>query len=207
MIRLFPCLPCDLHGLVYSYLDWTEKMIFISVSKEIHSLSRSYREIRLNKPSSIKYALNEDSFRDRVCSLVLPCHVALNLCCDRQPNFKITDETLIHLGNVGSLNISYCQRFTNAGLAYLHNVNNLNLLFCNQITDEGLRHLGNLQSLNLSFCDQITDAGLAYLGHLKKINLSYCHRITDAGLVHLKNLRQLLSLSFLGADLDDLDSD
>jgi hypothetical protein len=112
---MFPCLPCDLHGLVYSYLDWTEKMIFISLCKEIYSLSRSYREMRLDKPSSLKYALNEDSFRDRVCSLVLPCHVALDLCHDHE----IIDEILIRLADVGALNLSRCRGFTDAGLAYL----------------------------------------------------------------------------------------
>jgi hypothetical protein len=71
-------LPCDLHGLVYSYLEWNEKMIFISFSKEISSLSRSYREMKLKKTFSLEYALNE-SFRESVCSLVLPCHVELDL--------------------------------------------------------------------------------------------------------------------------------
>jgi hypothetical protein len=36
-------LPCDLHGLVYSYLEWREKMIFILVSKEISSLHKLSR--------------------------------------------------------------------------------------------------------------------------------------------------------------------
>jgi hypothetical protein len=150
MIRLFPWLPCDLHGLVYSYLDWREKMIFISVSKEIHSLSRSYREMRLKQSSSIKYALNEESFRDRVCSLVLPCHVALDLCHSDKILDEISDEILIHLADVGSLNLSWCHGFTDAGLASLGNLKDIILSSCHQITDAGLRHLGNLHSLDLS---------------------------------------------------------
>jgi hypothetical protein len=184
---LFPSLPCDLHGLIYSYLDWTEKKIFICVCKEIYSLSRSYREMRLNEPSSLKYALNEESFRDRVCSLVLPCHVTLELW----PFHVITDAVLIHLGDVGSLDLSHCLGFTDGGLAYLGNLKEIDLSYCQQITDAGLRHLGSLQSLNLSHCRGFTDAGLAYLGNLKEINLSYCPQITDEGLRHLGNLLSL----------------
>jgi hypothetical protein len=104
--------------------------------------------MRLNKHSSRKYALNEESFRDRVCSLVLPCHVALELFGYQE----ITDAALVNLGNVGSLNLSYCRGFTDAGLAYLGNLKEINLSSCSQITDAGIRHLGNLQSLNLSLC-------------------------------------------------------
>jgi hypothetical protein len=50
-------LPCDLHGLVYSYLERREKMIFISLSKEISSLSRNYRQMKLKKTFSLEYAI------------------------------------------------------------------------------------------------------------------------------------------------------
>jgi hypothetical protein len=155
-------LPCDLHGLIYSYLEWDEKLIFISLSEEITSLSKSYREMRLSRFSSFEYALHE-SFREIVCSSVLPCHVELDLCVDG------TDAELIHLGNVYSLTLARCHL----------------------ITDEGLRHLGNLQSLNFTGCRGFTDAGLAYLGNLKEIKLSYCQQITDAGLRHLGNVQSL----------------
>jgi hypothetical protein len=200
ILRLFPCLPCDLHGLVYSYLSWREK-IFISVSKEIYYLSKSYREIRLNKPSSLQYALNEESFRDRVCSLVLPCHVTLRL----RHREQISDAALTHLGNVGSLSLSCCIGFTDAGLSSLGNLKEIDLLGCRQLTDTGLLHLGNLQSLDLTGCRGFTDTGLAYLGNLEKINLSYCHlchlgnlrslKFTDAGLAYLGNLKKI-DLSF-----------
>jgi hypothetical protein len=121
--------------------------------------------MRLKKPSSIKYAINE-SFRERVCSLVLPGHVQLDL-----RSLHCTDVELINLGNVHSLKI-----------------------LRDHVTDAGLSHLGNLQSLNLSECEGFTDTGLAYLRNLKKINLTSCHQITDEGLRHLGNL-QILDLS------------
>jgi hypothetical protein len=89
--------------------------------------------MRLNKPSSLKYVLS-GSFRDRVCSSVLPCHVALRFCEDIYV-------PLIDLGNA-----SDCLRITGAGLAYLGNVREIDLS-----SNEGLRHLGNLQSLVLSW--------------------------------------------------------
>jgi hypothetical protein len=188
-------LPCDLHGLVYSYLEWNEKLIFILVSKEISSLSSSYREMRLKKTFSLEYALNE-SFRERVCSLILPCHVKLDLSgCHDSPctdatlihlgnvhslklsrNHLVTDQGLRHLGNLHSLDLSSCRGITDAGLAYLGNLKAISLSDCHQVTDGGLRHLGNLQYLDLSCCEGFTDAGLAYLGSLKEINLCACRR-------------------------------
>jgi hypothetical protein len=176
-------LPCDLHGLVYSYLEWDEKMIFISLSKEISSLSRSYREMRLNYSFSHKYSFRK-KFRDRVCAVVLPCHIDLNLSSWDGERDPITDECLHQLRDVRCLDLSCSRGFTYADLA-----------FRQQITDIGLRHLGNLQSLDLSYCRGFTDAGLAYLRNLKKINLACCDQITDEGLRHLGNL-QSLGLSF-----------
>jgi hypothetical protein len=137
-------LPCDLHGLVYSYLEWKEKMSFILVSKEITSLSRSYREMRINRGCSVKYVDPYDDvlrrpFRDCVYSLVMPCHVELNLSLFRSAGL-LTDEYLRHLGNLQSLNLSESRGFTDAGLAYLGDLKKINLSSCQQITDEGLRH-------------------------------------------------------------------
>jgi hypothetical protein len=180
----FSSLPSELHGLIYSCLAWQEKMVFMTLSKEISSLSRSYREMRLNKTFSLEYALNE-SFRDRVSSLASPCHVDLNLSWDDQ----ITDELISHLGNVRMINLSFCKQITDAGLAHLGNVKEIHLSSCHQITDEGLRHLGNgkVQILDLYCCHGFTDAGLAHIGNVKEIDLSCCHQITDEGLRHLGN--------------------
>jgi hypothetical protein len=91
--------------------------------------------MRLKYTFSLEYALKE-SFRESVCSLVLPCHVKLDLSWSRDS----TDATLIHVGNVHSLKLSGCQK----------------------ITDAGLRHLGNLQYLNLSSWKGITDGRAVY---------------------------------------------
>jgi hypothetical protein len=177
-MSLLQSIPSELHGLIYSCLTWKEKMTFMTLSKEISSLSRSYREMRLKPNFSLEYALNE-SFRDRVSSLASPCHVDLKLTQHDQQ--KITDEFISHVGNVRMINLSTCQGFTNAGLAHLGNVKEINLWCCHQITDEGLRHLGNgkVQILKFSHCHGFTDAGLAHLGNVKEIHLSLCHQITD----------------------------
>jgi hypothetical protein len=184
----FSSLPSELHGLIYSCLIWKEKMVFMTLSKEISSLSRSYREMRLKKTFSLEYALNK-SFQDRVSSLASPCHVDLNL----PRHDQITDELISHLGNVRMIRLPFCHQITDAGLAHLGNVNKIDLSGCSQITDEGLRHLGNgnVQILNLTRCQGFTDAGLAHLGNVREIYLSYCHQITDAGLAHLGNVKEI----------------
>jgi hypothetical protein len=159
-------LPCDVHGLVYSYLSWKEKLNFISICKEFYlSSSRSYREMRLGLRESLKYARNE-SFRQRVCTLVLPYHVSLDLRWCRQ----INDNDLMRLSNVQALNLSWCCGITDAGLAHLGNLQEINLSNCDQITDQGLRHLGNVVSLNLSSCPGITPAGVALLEKSRSIS-------------------------------------
>jgi hypothetical protein len=172
-------------------------MTFMTLSKEIFSLSRSYREMKLDHTFSRECAVNE-SFRDRVSSLASPYHIDLGL----PRHDQITDELISHLGNVRTIDLYFCKQITDAGLAHLGNVKKINLSYCYQITDEGLRHLGHgkVQILNLSHCRGFTDAGLAYLGNVKEINLSFCHQITDEGLRHdwsnliIQNLDQSLRL-------------
>jgi hypothetical protein len=208
------CLPSDLHGLIYSYLEWKEKLIFIHISKGIYSFSRNYREMSLNKVFSLQYATNE-YFRGRVSSLVLHSHVDLYLtCCSQITDLElsqlggddireidlsgcdqITDEGLCHLRNLQSLDLSRCTGITDAGLSNLRNLKELFLTWCPQITDHGLCRLGNLQYLNLSYCLGITDAGLVSLRNLKEINLQGCDQITDEGLRHCCHLDSL-NLSF-----------
>jgi hypothetical protein len=189
-------LPCDLHGLVYSYLEWEDKLIFISLSKEISSLSKELSRDE-TRQALLSQIFIQDSFRDRVCTLVLPCHIDLNLSSWDGERNPTTDECLYRLRDVRCLRLSYCGGFTDAGLAYLRNLNQIYLCGCHQITDEGLRHLGNLESLNLSDCRGITDVGLMSLKKLKEIILYGCRQITDEGLRHLGNL-QYLDLSSEG---------
>jgi hypothetical protein len=66
--------------------------------------------MRLNKPSSIKYADNKESFRDTIYSLALLCHVGLNFSDSWR-----TDAFLARLDEVGALNLSRCHRITDAG--------------------------------------------------------------------------------------------
>jgi hypothetical protein len=194
---LLPCLPSDLHGLVYSYLDWKEKKIFISLCKEIYSLSRRYREIRLTKPSSLEYALNKESFRERVYSLALPCHMALRFCesisaaGNTSDCLRITDAGLANLGNVKEIDLSGCRQITNEGLRHLRNLQSLDLSNCREITDEGLLYLGNVKVIKLGGCEQITDAGLRHLGNVQSLDLSCCRKITDAGLAYLGNVKEI----------------
>jgi hypothetical protein len=90
-------LPCDLHSLIYSFLEIEEKLIFISISKEITSHARSYRVMGFSK-LSLEYVHNE-SFRKQVSSLVLPCHLELHFTFENE----ITDAELSSLEDVGFL--------------------------------------------------------------------------------------------------------
>jgi hypothetical protein len=98
--------------VVYSFLDWVDKIAFISLSKEISANSRTYRELKFNKTFSVEYALNE-SFRERVHNLSLSCNLSLNLSKYQ----VITGQIISQLGNVCSLNLGRCQQITDAGVS------------------------------------------------------------------------------------------
>jgi hypothetical protein len=183
-------LPIDLLSLIYDDLEWTEKMIFILISRKIYFNSKSYRELRL-KPTSARNFVFDELFRTKVSDLVCPRKIELDLSSCGQ----ITDEVLAHLGNIRSLNLSTCRRVTDAGLAHLSDVHSLDLSFCHRITDEGLQHLQLVHTLKLRHCRRITDAGLIYLRNVRSLDLGACHQITDAGLAHLSGVHSLV-LSF-----------
>jgi len=70
----------------------------------------------------------------------------------------------------------------------------LDLSGCERVTDAGLAHLKGLtalQSLNLMGCDEVTDAGLAHLKALtalQRLGLTGCDKVTDAGVADLKKV-------------------
>ena len=83
----------------------------------------------------------------------------------------------------------------------LPNLTSLDLSECQKITDAGLKHLSsmkNLTSLDLRDCDQITDDGLGHLKdlpNLTSLDLSGCWKITDDGLGHISSMPNLTSLN------------
>jgi hypothetical protein len=162
----------ELHGLIYSYLDWGEKLNFISISREIYLSSGNYRQLKLKQGTSRQY-VSDELFRKRLNSLVSRCNIELNL-----------------------------QRYdlvTNAEMESLE-VQSLDITGCKQISDAGLAHLGGVRSLNASNCNRITDAGMIYLGRVHHLVLLGCTQITDAGLTHLGWWRSYVILITLSSD-------
>jgi hypothetical protein len=97
-----------------------------------------------------------------------------------------------------------------AGLAHLRGLTglqSLDLSECERVTDAGLAHLAGLtglQSLDLGGCEQgkrVTDAGLAHLRGLtglRSLDLrGRRQQVTDAGLAHLRGLTGLQSLQVM----------
>jgi hypothetical protein len=125
----------DVHSLIYSYLESSERIIFLSVAKEIFLNSKCYRQLSLNGTIAREYLFNK-LFRERVDEKILPYNLSLDLA---QGKVKVNE-------------IGF-QKVTDAYVASLGGVHTLNLRSCYWITNEGIRHLGNVHTLLLSGCD------------------------------------------------------
>jgi hypothetical protein len=167
-----PILPSDCHSLIYCFLGSAdERLSFLSLAREIYFKSQSYREMKLSPTASRQYALNQ-SFREKIHSLVRPGHLHLNLSNFRQ----LTQINLAELRHARTLLLSNCSQLTDASVASLSlgQVETLDLSKCNQVSDEGVAHLGHVHCLNLSMCYRVTDEGLRHLGNVQTLLLSCC---------------------------------
>jgi hypothetical protein len=180
-----PSLPVDLLGHIYSFLKWEERLLFLLISKQIHSTSILYRDMRFSQRFTEEYALNQN-FRERVQTLSLPPNVRFHLSV-LSP--QLTDEAFSHLGRVAMLTIGNCSTLIDDNLRHFGRVHTLSLTTGLRITDVGLSHLGSVQSLSLRSFPHITDTGVAHLSHVHTLRLIDCPRVTDAVLYHLSGVR------------------
>ncbi len=118
-----------------------------------------------------------------------------------------------HAGRLVRLDLSGCEKVTDAGLvpvAALPNVTHLNLYGCRELTATGVAHIAfvarmtTLVRLDLTRCTRLTDAALAPLAglpHLEHLSLAGCEWVTDAGLAALAPARSLKVLSVRGTQI------
>ncbi len=90
------------------------------------------------------------------------------------------------LGNVHTLNLSYCINIKDVSM--LSRVHTLNLTCC-VISD--VSALGNVYNLNLSHCRNITD--VSTLGNVHNLNVEGCYNITN-----LSSIRNVNTLDLYG---------
>ncbi|KAM8892103.1 F-box and leucine-rich repeat protein 13 isoform 2-T2 [Spinachia spinachia] len=120
----------------------------------------------------------------------------------------MTDSTLKSVGdlqNLHSLDISLCNRVSDAGIEYLiegsssTKLRELNVSCCSLITDTSVmriaQRLCKLYQLNLSYCERLTDVSLEWLSgsSICSLDISGCD-IMDQGLAALEgiNLKKLV---------------
>jgi len=111
---------------------------------------------------------------------------------------------------IGSIDLSLCEKITNASLPLLTTITGLKKLNLEKtkITDAGLAHLNTLAQLthlNLSRT-QIMDIGLNHLSTLSALTVLDLGltKITDAGLAHVSNFSALTHLTLWGTEITDI---
>lgn len=119
---------------------------------------------------------------------------------------KVTDDGMIHLAAIDTLEYLDLPGITDKGIETVANMKNLKTLnigggpSCN-VTDAALKDLSKVKSLEGLVIpgSNLTDAGMEYLArltNLKTLQLHFSSDLTDEGLAKLKTLRLLESLIF-----------
>ena len=151
---------------------------------------KKYINYKLNKQYSLMYydyILFRNIVLNKIFNPIKQLHLNLNGCKN------ITDVST--LGNVHTLDLSYCEI---TDVSALGNVHTLNLRYCENITD--VSALGNVHTLILSECENITD--VSALGHVHTLNLWRCYKITDVsalGNVHTLILWKCINITDVSA--------
>jgi len=126
---------------------------------------------------------------------------------DLRGSQELTDEGLMQLSNLGSLEIAKldnCHSLVGKGLVALsssHRLHTLSLANCRRLTDEAvinISHIFSIKALILDGCRCLTDRSLVAISNLhdlNKLDMSQCDLITNEGLDHLDELEVLEELS------------
>ncbi|XP_037307791.2 F-box and leucine-rich repeat protein 13 [Pungitius pungitius] len=124
------------------------------------------------------------------------CRLQAAECCG------MTDTALKSVGNLKNLHnldISLCNRVSDAGIQYLiegsssTKLRELNVSYCSLITDTSVmriaQRLCKLYDLNLSYCERLTDGSLEWLSgsSICSLDMSACN-IMDQGLASLEGI-------------------
>lgn len=109
---------------------------------------------------------------------------------------KFTDAAFRHTPNLRVLKIRRCSNprfFTDAAFAHLSALIELDVTRCTQFTNAAFRPLRNLRTLRMRMCNQrdLTDAVFEHMPALTDLDITGCQQFTDAAFVHLTNLRWL----------------
>ncbi|XP_071358182.1 F-box and leucine-rich repeat protein 13 isoform X2 [Trachinotus anak] len=113
------------------------------------------------------------------------------------------------------LHAAECPRMTDTSLksvATLKNLQYLDISLCNKVSDAGIKYLTEgssvtkLRELNVSHCSHITDISVMRIAQrlckLHHLNLSYCERLTDMSLEWLSG-SSICSLDMSGCNIQD----
>jgi len=139
----------------------------LKCNKYLYNSKLKYYKLR--KKKSLKY-IKDIHFKNLIHSKIINSkfQLSLNLYMSK----KIKDKSFENLGNLHTLDVSYCN-ITDKGLEYLSKIqlNTLILSCCKKITDEGIKHLNKdkLHTLDITGCRKITDEGIKHLGNVKII--------------------------------------
>lgn len=104
---------------------------------------------------------------------------------------SITDQDLLNLSKIHTLDLTGCIDITDEGLSNLSKVHTLILKRCIQLRGLGLQHLSNVHIIDLNCCNQIKPHRFGYLSKIHTIDLSFCHQIKDLDLVYFKDVHSI----------------
>jgi hypothetical protein len=148
------------------------KIIDISVLRNVHTLNLTDID---EVPTGIQSLNNKE-----LSIIVVPNKM-------KNERIKYFENTTVQNYKLELLNSS---NILNCSLKYLGNIHSLNLSYCCKVSDEGIKYLGNCRKLNLYGCYDITDAGLKYLRKVEVLilDISFTKNISRDCLIELGNV-------------------
>jgi hypothetical protein len=195
--RPFLQLVCtDCVRTIINFMDTRTWIQFSYTCRELNAF-KYVKALMIHKKRSINFELGR---LEVLCSLMRASGTLFNVDFqegDGEDEGKYVDDRFFGplTGTIHTLNMSYCNRVTDAAFVHLKGIHTLRMFSCYQkmITDAAFEHIQGIHSLNISGCNQITDAAFVHFKGIHKLYMLYCAQttITDKAFEHLKGIHTL----------------
>ena len=152
---------------IFSYLGLRDLIKLEQVHRNFKGIIRNYPWshfiVRLTNIKDIEFVVTRYKFRNYSFSKTNITDELVRCISDGYAVDLLKSKDNTSEAGYLSLDLSGCDRITDASVIHLKDCYYLNLAGCSKITDASVKFLGNCHTLNLARCNKITDVSVKYL--------------------------------------------